>query len=399
MSAVVQTPPVAKTASAVAKTAESAPSAFAVVGLFSRPDKILAAAKQLRSRKLGRLEAYTPYPVHGLDSALGMEPSGLGKMVLAMGVLGAILALAFEGWVSAIDYPLVVGGKPLFSWQAFVPVVFEVTVLFATFTAGLAMLFLFNKLPFFGHPVLHSPVIKKITRDKLALSIERDRDSFDVESARQALADLGAESVEVVPVPPVERPLTLVSFLRTTGAIVAACVVAGVGAFFAIKAMPIVPPMVRMQDQPKLNAFKTSDFFSDHRGMRLPVPDTVARGHLPPAFTTPEEAGSMLANPLPLTEKTAERGRKVFGDHCAICHGSVGDGKPLLSRAYGGQPKNLISSEVREKTDGYLYGVIVRGKNAMPSYAPDLDENDRWAAVHYIRVLQRSQDAKDEDLR
>jgi hypothetical protein len=100
-----------------------------------------------------------------------------------------------------VDYPLITGGKALFSWQAFVPVMFEVTVLFATFTAGLAMLFAFNKLPFFGHPVLHSKAIKGITRDKLALSIESTGATFDVEAARQALLDNGAESVEVVPIP------------------------------------------------------------------------------------------------------------------------------------------------------------------------------------------------------
>jgi hypothetical protein len=138
---------------------------FAVLGLFSDPQKILDAAKQVRPKRLGRLEAYTPYPVHGLDKAVGIPPSKLGRLVLAMGLLGASLALLFEGWTSAIDYPLMTSGKALFSWQAFVPVMFEVTVLFATFTAGLAMLFAFNKLPFFGHPVLHTKVIKDITRD------------------------------------------------------------------------------------------------------------------------------------------------------------------------------------------------------------------------------------------
>jgi len=298
-----------------------------------------------------------------------------------------------------VDYPLVTGGKALFSWQAFVPVMFEVTVLFATFTAGLGMLFLFNKLPFFGHPVLHSEAIKGITRDQLALSIESNGEGFDTEAAQQALLEQGASSVEVLPVPAWNQPLSLVGLLRTIVAIAAACLVAGAGIYAAIKFVPIVPPMVHMHDQPKLNAFRQSGFFPDGRGMRPAVAGTVARGHLPPAFATPEEAGALLSNPLPLTEKTAERGRKIFNDHCAVCHGAVGDGIALLSRAYGAKPKNLLSNEMRGQPDGYVYGVIVRGKNAMPSYASDLDENDRWAAVHYVRILQRSQNAKDEDLR
>ena len=372
---------------------------FAVLGLFSDAQKIVDAANQIRPRQLGRLEAYTPYPVHGLDRALGLAPSRLGRLVMLMGVIGAGLALLFEGWTSAVDYPLVTGGKALFSWQAFVPVMFEVTVLFAAFTAGLAMLFAFNKLPFFGHPVLHSHAIKAITRDKLALSIEATSAAFDAAAARQALLHHGAESVEIVPAPTWDRALSLVGLLRTIAAIVAACVVAGAGLFAAEKLMPVVPPMIHMHNQPKLNAFRESAFFPDGRGMQPAVAGTVARGHLPPAFATPEEAGALLSNPLPLTQSMAERGRKVFGDHCAICHGPVGDGVPLLSRAYGGKPGNFLSNEIRARPDGHLFGVLMLGKNAMPSYAADLDKDDRWAAVHTIRILQRAQNAKDEDLR
>ncbi len=106
----------------------------------------------------------------------------------------------------------------------------------------------------------------------------------------------------------------------------------------------------------------------------------------------------MLTNPLPLTEAIARRGRQVFEAHCMVCHGNVGDGTALLSKAYGAKPGNLIANAVRARPDGYLYGVLMLGKNAMPSYAADIDESDRWAVVHYVRVLQRSQNAKDEDL-
>jgi mono/diheme cytochrome c family protein len=196
-----------------------------------------------------------------------------------------------------------------------------------------------------------------------------------------------------------DQPLSLVGLLRTIAAIAAACLVTGGGLYAAEKMIPIVPPMLHMHNQPKLNAFRSSTFFADGRGMRPAVAGTVARGHLPPAFATPEEAGAMLTNPVPLTQKIAERGRKVFVDHCAVCHGAVGDGVTLLSHAYGAKPGNLLSSEMRARPDGYIYGVLMLGKNAMSSYAPDLDESDRWAAVHYVRVLQRAQNAKDEDLR
>ena len=244
---------------------------------------------------------------------------------------------------------------------------FEVIVLFATFMAGLVMLFAFNKLPFFGHPILHSNVIREITRDKLALSIEATGDGFDPELARQALLDEDAESVEIVPIPAAPSPLRLKGFLHITGGIVLACLVAGGGIYAAEKLIPILPPMIHMHQQPKLNAFRTSRFFADGLGMRPAVAGTVARGHLPPAFSSPEEAGTLLGNPLPLTTTIAERGRKVFNDHCAICHGTVGDGTAMLSRAYGAKPGNLLSNEMRARPDGYIYGVLMLGTNAMPT--------------------------------
>src|SRR5512137_1528672 len=136
---------------------------FAVFGLFETPGALLGAVAPVKAARLGRLEAYTPYPVHGLDAALGLRRSPLGGMVLVMGILGALSALAFEGWASAMDYPLITGGKRLFSWQAFVPILFEVMVLFATFTAGLGMLFLMNRLPAFAHPMLSSRAIAAVT--------------------------------------------------------------------------------------------------------------------------------------------------------------------------------------------------------------------------------------------
>ena len=152
--------------------------------------------------KSGAWRPTRPIPIHGIDKALGLRQSPLGGMVLVMGMMGAISALAFEYWTSAIDYPLVTGGKPPFSWEAFVPIMFEVTVLFATFTAGLGMLLLLNRLPFFGHPVLARKAIPSITRDKFALPIEADRAALDVDAAHgRACREAGAADIEVLPTP------------------------------------------------------------------------------------------------------------------------------------------------------------------------------------------------------
>jgi len=370
---------------------------FAVLGLFDSAQALVDAIPPVKSAGLGALEAYTPYPIHGIDPKLGFRRSPLGGMVFVMGVLGAVTALFFEWWMSAIDYPTLIGGKALFSWQAFVPVMFEVTVLFATFTAGLGMLMLLNKLPLFGHPMLAARSMTGITRDRFALGIEGDGERLlDVDACTAVLTAAGAVEVEVVPAL-VNPGWTATFATRSIFGIVVACLVSGVGMYWGIKLFHVLPPMVHMQEQPKLMPFEPSTFFADGRGMQPPAPGSVARGHLPYTFKALEDALS-LPNPLPATDKVLARGKKEYGEHCTVCHGALGDGVTTLTAAYGAKPANFHTQTLREYTDGKLYHTIVVGKNAMPSYAVDLTEEERWSVVHYIRALQRAQNARPEDV-
>ena len=361
--------------------------AWAVIGLFDSPDALLAAAARLRGSPLGRVQAYTPYPVHGLDEALGLRRSPLGGMVFVMGVLGALTALGFQYWMSAVDYPIVTGGKSPQSWQAFVPIMFEVMVLFATLTAGLGMLLLLNRLPDLFHPMLSSQAMAKITRDRLALTLESGgKDGVDAAAAKKLLLELGAKDIEVLamPAPVPAAPLNLLFGLG--GAIVAACLFAGTAAYWIIKLYPELPPMSRMEDQPRLDSQGPSAFFKDGRGMR-PAPDgSVPRGRLP-----------HLRKPL-RTAETMATGRALYGVYCRVCHGALGNGTPTLTGAYGAKPADLRIKRLALAPDGDIYHAITAGKNAMPSYAHELKEDERWAVVHYLRALQRAQDARAEDL-
>ncbi len=370
---------------------------FAVVGLFESARDLLQAIPAVRAQARGRVEAYTPYPVHGLDAALGLRRSPLGGMVLVAGALGAVTALFFQWWISAVDYPIVVGGKPLFSWQAFVPIMFEVTVLFATFTAGLGMLLLLNRLPFFGHPLLASKAIAGVTRDKFALAIEAEDEPLDVVAAAAALRAAGAVILEVLPAP-VREPMPLRFVARAAAAIRVVCALGGYARYWAVKLFPVLPPMVHMEEQPKLGPQQASTFFRDGHGMQRPVEGTVARGHLPYLIATQEEAAALI-NPLPRTRPVLERGRRGWNEHCAVCHGAVGNGVPTLTSAYGAKPANLHTQTLRDYPDGKIFHVIMTGKNAMPSYAADMSDDDAWAIVHYVRVLQRAQNARDEDFK
>lgn len=370
---------------------------FAVVGLFNSAQELMLAIPQVRARQLGTVEAYTPYPVHGIEDALGLRRSPLGGMVLVAGALGCATALFFQWWMSAVDYPIVVGGKALFSWQAFVPIMFELTVLFATFTAGLGMLLLLNQLPFFSHPMLSSKAIAGITRDKFALAIEAGGGAVDVEAAQAALRAAGAANLEVLVVP-AAQPSSLKELSGSAWGIVLSCLVAGYVMYWLIKLFPVLPPMVYMQNQPRLDAQTGSVFFRDGHGMQLPAEGTVARGYLPYLIETQEQAAA-LVNPLPRTAAVLQQGRKAWTERCGVCHGALGNGVPTLTSAYGAKPANLLAQTFRDYADGKIYHVIMVGKNAMPSYAADLREDERWAVVHYVRVLQRAQNAKDEDFK
>jgi mono/diheme cytochrome c family protein len=328
---------------------------------------------------------------------MGLRRSPLGGMVLVMGILGTLTAFLFQWWMSAVDYPLVTGGKDPSSWQAFVPIMFEVTVLFATFTAGLGMLLLLNKLPAFWHPFLSSEASKAVSRDRFALAIEAEAGALDVAASQAALKEAGAISVETMPELPSARMLSINALLGLAAGGAVACWLAGAAMYWGIKLFPVLPPMSHMLEQPRLDAQKPSRFFKDGRGMQPPVAGTIARGQLPYPFEKLEQAKG-LANPLPRTMEVLQLGRKEFSNNCLICHGPVADGIPILTAAYGAKPANLQSKQFLDYTDGEIYHTIMKGKNAMPPFGGGFTEDERWAVVHYVRVLQRAQHAKDSDL-
>ncbi len=374
-------------------------STFSVLGLFDNAQHLMDAIPAVKARVRGRLEAYTPYPIHGIDEALGHRKSPVGGMVFIMGLIGAVSAMAFELWVEGIDYPIVTAGKPLFSWQAFVPVMFEVTVLFACFTSGLGMLFLLNRLPFFRHPMLRSKSMPLITKDRLALAVEAESATLelDVPAITAALRDAGARTIEVLERPAPLGPISPRFLLHVVLGIGIACFVSGYLTYWNYKIFPIAIPMVHMLDQPRLDPQSEDGYFKDDFGMRMPVGGTVARGELPYLIKTTEDAAA-LGNPLPRTDSVLKEGKQNFMTFCSPCHGVLGDGAPSLTSAYGAKPANLVSEKFINYSDGMIYHTIMVGKNAMPSYAADLSEDERWAVVDYVRVLQRAMNAKDSDI-
>ncbi len=170
---------------------------YGVVGEFSTAEALLQAARTLREKGFTRLDACTPFPVHGVDEALGIRPSPLGWLALAGGLLGCGLALLLQWWTAAVDYPLIVGGKPLFAFEPSIPITFELTVLLAAFATVGGMLAL-NGLPRLYHPLFHHDGFRRATDDRFMLAVEASDPHFHAERTAKLLRDLGAETAALV---------------------------------------------------------------------------------------------------------------------------------------------------------------------------------------------------------
>jgi hypothetical protein len=162
---------------------------FGLLAEFDDPAGVLAAARQAHRAGYRRLEAYSPFPVHGLAEALGKRPTRLPLITLLGGLLGGLGGYALQYWVSVVNYPFNVGGRPPHSWPAFLPVVFELAVLGAAVFSVLGMLAL-NGLPMPYHPVFNVPQFKLASRDRFFLSIQADDPQFEREATRTFLDEL-----------------------------------------------------------------------------------------------------------------------------------------------------------------------------------------------------------------
>lgn len=174
------------------------PEYFATVARFQDSRSLLTAAARSYEQGFRKLDAYTPIPVEGLSEALGQHSRALPRMVLIAGLLGCAGGFGLLYWIAVIAYPHNVGGRPLNSWPAFIPITFECTILLAALTAVFGMLGL-NGLPQPYHPVFNTPGFRHASLDGFFLSIEAADSRWDPDETREFLLDLGAREVTHVP--------------------------------------------------------------------------------------------------------------------------------------------------------------------------------------------------------
>ena len=367
-----------------------------IVAEYDSVDALLDACRRVRDAGYKKTDAFTPFPVHGIDKALGIKPTVLPWIVLACGLAGTLTALAMQIWMNAIDYPYIISGKPYISLPAFMPVAFELTVLFASFGAFFGMWAL-NGLPRFSNPMFTDPRFDRATDDRFFLYVDAGDERFDSKSVENLFNETGGEHIQSVldddSSAKIPKPIYVVWGLVASLSILPLLVVLRMRV--TNSSSPRFHVFYDMDFSPAKDAQQGSSLFSDGRAMRPDVPGTVARGeaeqdldfmtgirmeelaavdapraeqlvrlHLNPLPQDPEAGGADAAaesdatedgenagdeaaaappsvmdttpwlqeNPLELTREVLDRGQQYFGIYCSVCHGLNGSGNGLVNQ-------------------------------------------------------------------
>ncbi|GJM43411.1 MAG: hypothetical protein DHS20C21_02530 [Gemmatimonadota bacterium] len=162
---------------------------------FETPHDIMVAATSVRDAGFTRWDTHTPFPVHGLDHAMGLRGTALPWIVMLMGVTGCAVGLGLQWWTNAHNYQFVVSGKPFFSIPATIPVTFELTILFSAIGAFLGMILL-NGFPRWHHPVFSSERFRRATQDRFFLSVEAEDPLCEEDKTGEFLRSLGGSHLE-----------------------------------------------------------------------------------------------------------------------------------------------------------------------------------------------------------
>lgn len=404
--------------------------AAAVLGRFESAGALKTAAEKVRDEGYRKWDSHSPFPIHGMERAMGIRPTILPWLVFGAGLTGAIVAMLLQWWTNAIDYPFLISGKPYFSVPANIPITFELIILLSAITAFGSALVL-NRLPQFRHPVFASEAFRRATSDGFFISIEAADPKFDEQKTVAFLESIGAK-VDVCRVA-AEKPAIPKAIPWAVVFLVALAFLPPLGVAWyraSTKRLPRIHPLHDMAFQPKYKAQAENDLFPDHRSMRPPVAGTIAQGGLmldTKFFQGKDGDGNYATElPLPADRELMMRGRERFNIYCAPCHGLSGgmpeglgeEGDPkdwdgmvtirASARALKGDgtwtpPRVLHSKYVQDQPDGKLFETITAGVNnqgiqTMPGYDKQIPVKDRWAIILYLRALGRTQNASESDV-
>ncbi|MBT4292595.1 DUF3341 domain-containing protein [bacterium] len=170
---------------------------YGLLAEFDSPHQLVEAVENVRDQGFSKWDVHTPFPIHGMDGAMGIRGSRLPFIVLIGGLTGLVLATLLQWWTNAVDYPFLISGKPMFGLPAAFPVMFELTILLSAFATFFGMWGL-NKLPKWHNPLFNNDRFRRATQDRFFIAIEAGDPKFDLEKTREMLMSLGSTAVEEV---------------------------------------------------------------------------------------------------------------------------------------------------------------------------------------------------------
>lgn len=170
---------------------------YGMLAEFAHPGELVKAAKAAKEAGYKRFDTHSPFPIHGMDKAMGLPNSKVGFITLGGGIAGLSLAIWLQWWTSAVEYPINISGKPFFAWEPSIPIMFELTVLFAALATVGGMLAM-NGLPRPYNPLFYSNNFARVTDDAFFLHIAANDSRFDLEETERFLKQIGASRVEVL---------------------------------------------------------------------------------------------------------------------------------------------------------------------------------------------------------
>ncbi|WP_339732926.1 quinol:electron acceptor oxidoreductase subunit ActD [uncultured Gimesia sp.] len=365
------------------------PELLGLLAEFDDPNALIEASKKVRDAGYRNWDTHTPFPLHGIDEAMGIKWTILPWIVACCGLMGGTVAISMQWYMNAYDYPFLISGKPAFSIPACIPIVFELSVLLAAFGAFFGMLGL-NQLPKLYNPIFKSDAFRRATNDRFFISMVAKDAKFSEIDTGEFLKSLNPTNVEEF-WSDVESP-KLPRNLKLGLSIVGVLMIMGPALIAYVRSTKSNKPRIHiiqdMDFQPSLKAQNTTSVFSDGREIRPNIKGTIARGqfkddniplyyglkYLPedqnvvpiavqdekkkdakqavekqadaaktpvakPAATDAAAAEAKRLDslpwitefPMPVTEKMMARGKERYRIYCSACHGLGGDGDGLVT--------------------------------------------------------------------
>ena len=397
------------------KTSDLKEVVHGVLAEFDSPGALIEGAKYIRDAGFTKWDCHSPFPVHGIDPAMGIKPTILPVLVFGGGCAGLVAALGMQTWMNGISYPFVVAGKPLFSLPMQIPIGFELTVLLAGITCFMGMWAL-NKLPQVWHPLFKSDRFLRASSDGFFVSIDASDKIYQRAETERLLKEAGATYIEEV------RHVTGKSARKLPNGIIGFIVLSACLALvpFALvakarasrSAKPHYHVIPNMDFQPKAKPQQANPVFADQRAQRQPVEGTVARGETKSDghFNRGLSGGgwaTTFPESIELDEAFMERGENRYNVYCQPCHGLTGEGNGMVAKEAEGlgtlasawvAPSNMTQEGYVKQPHGQLFNTVTYGIRSMPGYASQIKERDRWAIVFYVRALQRAANATRSDV-